>query len=548
MSARVLVGGLLALAVAVSVGGRLKAQEETRPHGSLHAALGTGFTYQGRLDEGGLPATGDYDFQFALFDAESFGTQTAEHLSLEAVDVSGGLFTVLLDFGPVFRGEATWLEVHVRPAGSPDPFVVLSPRQPITAAPYAEHSTGSWSLYGNALSFETDAFLGTSDSQALVFKTNDIERMRLDEFGNLVFGAQIPFGLIDVVSSEGPAFRGASTNGPAITGRLGTATSCSGSFAVAGCGASDGMGVMGTSIAQQGVYGHSNTATGVEGSSGSAIGVLGNSTTRGVVGTLGRTSCAGSYAVGGCAGASVAHGVIGRSLNGIGVHGEGAARGVVGTLGATPCVGEFAVGGCAGTTIAAGVYGRSDTVVGVMAHTASGELFRGVVGPAETKVMRVDAAGRGYFNGGTQTGGADFAESIRSADASQLEPGDVLMLDPAQGYAVTKARGAISRLVAGVYATQPAVLAVGSHGVDDSLDGEVPVALLGVVPTKVTTENGSIAIGDLLVTSSTPGYAMKAIPDMVNGVAVYPTGAVLGKAFEAFSGSAGVIFVMVTLR
>jgi hypothetical protein len=103
-------------------------------------------------------------------------------------------------------------------------------------------------------------------------------------------------------------------------------------------------------------------------------------------------------------------------------------------------------------------------------------------------------------------------------------------------------------LVAGVYSTRPSILAIGDHGIDDPLTGEVPMAMLGVVPTKVSAENGPIAIGDLLVTASLPGYAMKAIPQTVAGVAIYPTGAILGKALEPLAQGTGLIKVMVTLR
>jgi hypothetical protein len=76
----------------------------------------------------------------------------------------------------------------------------------------------------------------------------------------------------------------------------------------------------------------------------------------------------------------------------------------------------------------------------------------------------------------------------------------------------------------------------------------VPVAIVGIVPTKVTAANGPIDVGDLLVTSSTPGYAMKASPNMVGGVAIYPTGTVLGKAMEPLAQGTGVIKVLVSLR
>ena len=68
------------------------------------------------------------------------------------------------------------------------------------------------------------------------------------------------------------------------------------------------------------------------------------------------------------------------------------------------------------------------------------------------------------------------------------------------------------------------------------------MAVVGVVPTKVSAENGTVHRGDLLVTSSTPGYAMKGT-DRSRMV-----GAVVGKALEPLSGDKGVIQVLVTLQ
>ncbi|MCP3917206.1 MAG: VCBS repeat-containing protein [bacterium] len=61
-----------------------------------------------------------------------------------------------------------------------------------------------------------------------------------------------------------------------------------------------------------------------------------------------------------------------------------------------------------------------------------------------------------------------------------------------------------------------------------------------IVPCKVTSENGAIRAGDLLVTSSTPGHAM-----VDNNP---PIGTVVGKALESFSGANGSIKVLVTLQ
>ena len=102
------------------------------------AALGTAFTYQGRLEDGGDPVGGTCDFKFLLFNAAEGGTQIGGTQNLTGVQVSGGLFTVQLDFGgSAFNGWPRWLEIEVRcPAGSGD-YVKMSPRQALTPVPYA---------------------------------------------------------------------------------------------------------------------------------------------------------------------------------------------------------------------------------------------------------------------------------------------------------------------------------------------------------------------------------------------------------------------------
>jgi hypothetical protein len=99
-------------------------------------AQGTAFTYQGRLDSGGVPATGSYDLSFALFDAANSGAQQGNALTNTATGVTNGLFTVTLDFGDQFPGADRWLEIGVRTNGG-GVFSTLSPRQQITATPYA---------------------------------------------------------------------------------------------------------------------------------------------------------------------------------------------------------------------------------------------------------------------------------------------------------------------------------------------------------------------------------------------------------------------------
>jgi hypothetical protein len=66
--------------------------------------------------------------------------------------------------------------------------------------------------------------------------------------------------------------------------------------------------------------------------------------------------------------------------------------------------------------------------------------------------------------------------------------------------------------------------------------------VIGIVPCKVTAENGGIARGDLLVTSSRPGYAMKGTNHR------RMLSAVVGRALEPLPAGSGVIQVLVTLQ
>ena len=101
-------------------------------------AQGTAFNYQGWLSDGGAPANGAYDLTFTLFDAPSGGAIVGTSNVVHDLGITNGLFNVALDFGGAsFDGGARWLEIAVRPGASADGYTNVSPRQPITATPYA---------------------------------------------------------------------------------------------------------------------------------------------------------------------------------------------------------------------------------------------------------------------------------------------------------------------------------------------------------------------------------------------------------------------------
>src|SRR5262249_55609966 len=97
----------------------------------------TAFTYQGRLQESGALANGPHDFRFRLYDAATGGTLVGNPVCVDNAGVTGGLFTVQVDFGPQYATTAPrFLEIDVRTDTGLNcldatGFVTLSPRQQI---------------------------------------------------------------------------------------------------------------------------------------------------------------------------------------------------------------------------------------------------------------------------------------------------------------------------------------------------------------------------------------------------------------------------------
>ncbi|RJP41931.1 MAG: hypothetical protein C4547_01130, partial [Phycisphaerales bacterium] len=157
----------------------------------------TAFTYQGRLDADGSPADGLHDVRFRLFDAAEGGRQVGDLLCADDVDVVDGLFTVILDFEQQFATpQERHLEIEVRRdtglnCNNPTGFVVLAPRQQLTAAPLASHARSAFAL---------DAADGSPADAVFV-----------DNAGNVGIGTTTPATKLHVngVASEGVRIQGA---------------------------------------------------------------------------------------------------------------------------------------------------------------------------------------------------------------------------------------------------------------------------------------------------------------------------------------------------
>jgi hypothetical protein len=109
---------------------------------SVVLAQGAAFTYQGRLTDSVMPANGNYDMQFKLFDTQTVGTGTQQGatITIATVLVTNGIFKAQLDFGAlVFDGSVRFLEIGVRPS-SASAYTTLAPRQAVTSTPYTIRS------------------------------------------------------------------------------------------------------------------------------------------------------------------------------------------------------------------------------------------------------------------------------------------------------------------------------------------------------------------------------------------------------------------------
>ncbi|MEK7711199.1 MAG: tail fiber domain-containing protein [Planctomycetota bacterium] len=138
MRIRFVIGSLIALAAVAPSSGAIP--------------FGTGFTYQGQLKEGDVPLNALADFQFTLWSHPSGGSIVGATLELNDVPVVNGLFTVFLEFDPPpFQGPAVYLAVAVKTPPGSGTFTPLSPRQGLTAAPFAVTALSTVGVDGHSL-------------------------------------------------------------------------------------------------------------------------------------------------------------------------------------------------------------------------------------------------------------------------------------------------------------------------------------------------------------------------------------------------------------
>lgn len=438
----------LLIAVVVMVcavlAGTVAAQAGRAPN-APEAAVTTKFTHQAQIKRNGVLFTGTCNMRFTLWDAAAGGTQQASYTAPALVPVSDGIFTVEVDFGAQFKGEARWLQAETKCAD--DVAYQNLPRVALNAVPYA-------------MSLMPGAIISTTGATGLTIHATN---------GN-------------------PFVAYGSANG--YSAIYGSDTSATGGF---------------------GVYGISNKGTGLWG-----------------------VSTAGA-------------GVVGKSTSWIGVYGESAS--------------QTAVWGK--STSATGVYGSSSTYVGVWGESASYEGVRGVshnVNHAGVVGVNDAAGGVGvygiasnggyaaWFNGRTKTksveitGGADLAEHFATADKTPVEPGTVMVIDADHPGKLKVSSTAYDGKVVGIVSGAGGVNTGLTLRQDDTLEGDLVVAIAGRVYCKAEANTAPIKPGDLLTTSDVAGHCMK-VSDREQAY-----GAVIGKALTGLDKGEGLVLVIVNLQ
>jgi hypothetical protein len=155
-------------------------------------------------------------------------------------------------------------------------------------------------------------------------------------------------------------------------------------------------------------------------------------------------------------------------------------------------------------------------------------------------VMTIDQDGNVTITGNINAKYQDVAEWVPTT--TNLAPGTVVIIDTDKSNAVRPSEHAYDTAVASVVSERPG-LALGEPS-----PGKQLIATTGRVRVKVSAKRGRIRVGDLLVTSDSPGVAMKSVPMNVAGRSFHQPGTMLGKALEPLDSGEGEILVLLTLQ
>jgi len=564
--------------------------------GFVHAQ-GTAFSYQGRLNDAGTPATGLYDFTFTVFDVEAAGAALPGTVVLDAVPVTNGVFSVALDFGPnIFTGPSRWLETTVRINGVGVPSL-LSPRTPLLPTPYAIfagsvangtvtadqlNSGGVPPTPGQFLSYDGGNLVWSDPGVAV----GDVwSRLGLNAYynaGNVGIGTDSPVSKLHVVSGPGASPLRVESSG--TTGFGAGWDFYQGTVGKAYVGVGDSAAPFGAGELM--LFGGANTK----------VSLWSAGTRRLTVGTTGKVGIGTDTPATRLTVKTLGGGIIGSLDNYYGIeHTDGTVRlttyidgssGQLGTRSNHPLSffvndglpsmtidgngvsmvsgpGSVTVGtpnAESGTTIKRGNnradvrfdgatlkmvagpgFGPPSSFSGI-AVTTAGNVGIGTVNPSRTLEVYGDFWARdASVRVLTIRGGADLAEPFAMSH-SGVEPGSVVVIDEDHPGKLRRSTESYDKKAAGIVSGANGIRPGISMVQEDKLEAGENVALSGRVYVHADAAYGAIKPGDLLTTSDTPGHAMK-VTDHAKA-----QGAILGKAMSGLKDGKGMVLVLVTLQ
>jgi hypothetical protein len=172
----------------------------------------------------------------------------------------------------------------------------------------------------------------------------------------------------------------------------------------------------------------------------------------------------------------------------------------------------------------------------------SGNVGINTTSPSAALSVSGNITATGSITGASVIGAVyqDLAEWVPAT--SDMEPGTVVVLNPAKSNEVMPSVRKYDTTVAGVVSGQPGILL----GVAST--SKAKIATTGRVKVHADASDAPIRIGDLLVTSGKAGVAMRSMPLTLGGVDIHRPGTVIGKALEPLAGGQGEILVLLSLQ
>jgi hypothetical protein len=174
----------------------------------------------------------------------------------------------------------------------------------------------------------------------------------------------------------------------------------------------------------------------------------------------------------------------------------------------------------------------------------SGHVGIGTLNPSPSALLDVNGdvsvAGNITMGGNINAKYQDVAEWVPASE--QMAPGTVVVLNIDKNNEVLPSSRPYDIAVAGVVSASPGVL-LGTASASKAM-----IATTGRVKVHVDASSAAIHVGDLLVTSSKTGMAMKSEPFDVGGLKIHRPGTLIGKALEPLSSGSGDILVLLSLQ